>query len=106
MLAAAEQAERLAAALAAAGRPSEIAAAARGRAVESVALAGALAAAGPARAWIGELRHVRPAISGADLLAAGVPAGPELGRRLERALAARLDGKAVGRREELAVALS
>ena len=46
--------------------------AARGAPVEAVALAGG----DNARRWLDELRHVRPAISGDDLLAAGVPAGP------------------------------
>ena len=45
-------------------------------------------------------------ISGDDLLAAGVPAGPEMGRRLDRALAAKLDGEAPDREAELAVALA
>ncbi len=45
-------------------------------------------------------------IDGRDLLAAGVPAGPEVGRRLARALDARLDGEAGTRADELAAALS
>ncbi|HSZ69402.1 MAG TPA: hypothetical protein VK756_03485 [Solirubrobacteraceae bacterium] len=75
---------------------------------EGVALAGALSvpAATPARRWLCELRHVRLSIGGKDLLAAGVPEGPELGRRLERALRMRLDGAlADGPEAELAVAL-
>ena len=99
-------ARALADALAAAERPSEIAAAAVRRPVEAVALAGALGAAAPARTWLEELRDVRLEITGEDLLAAGVPEGPELGRRLERAMAARLDGEARGREQELAVALA
>ena len=87
--------------LRAAQTPSAIARAARGAPVEAVALAGGA----NARAWIEQLRHVRPAISGEDLLAAGVPQGPEIGARLQRALDARLDGTAVGRDAELAVAL-
>jgi tRNA nucleotidyltransferase (CCA-adding enzyme) len=89
----AAQARELAAALSQARRPSEIAAAARGWPVEGVALAGALGAEPQARAWLDELRHVRLAITGDDLRAAGVPEGPELGRRLARALARRLDGE-------------
>jgi tRNA nucleotidyltransferase (CCA-adding enzyme) len=46
-------------------------------------------------------------ITGADLLAAGVPEGPEVGRRLRAALAARVDGEAsAGREDELGAALS
>lgn len=99
-------AHELAAALTAASRASEIGAAVGRRPVEAVALAGAVGAERPARAWLDELRHVRLEISGDDLLAAGVPAGPELGERLRRAMAARLDGEARGRDEELAVALA
>jgi tRNA nucleotidyltransferase (CCA-adding enzyme) len=99
-------AEPLAAQLLAATRPSAIAAAARRRGVEEVALAGALGADAPARRWLQELRHVRLEIGGEDLLAAGVPAGPEVGERLARALAAKLDGEAAGREQELAAALA
>lgn len=106
VVAAATGAEALAASLAAAGRPSEIAAAARGLPVEQVALAGALGPRDAAEAWLTQLRGVRLQIGGEDLLAAGVPAGPELGRRLDRALAAVLDGTAAGREAELAVALA
>lgn len=80
---------------------SEIARAARGAPVEAVALAGGE----NARSWIEKLRHVRAEINGDDLIAAGVPQGPEIGERLQRALDARLDGLAVGREAELAVAL-
>lgn len=80
---------------------AEIGRAARGVPIEIVALAGG----DNARRWIEELRHVRPAITGEDLLAAGIPQGPELGARLARALDARLDDRAVGREAELAVAL-
>ncbi|HEX4806758.1 MAG TPA: hypothetical protein VFU94_12735 [Conexibacter sp.] len=100
------QADRIEERLAAASRPSEIADAARGVPVEAVALAGALGAQAPARAWIDELRHVRLAIDGADLLAAGVPQGQAIGRGLTAALRARLDGEAPDRDAQLAVALA
>ncbi len=73
---------------------------------ELVALAGALGPAQQARRWLGELRHVRLEIDGSDLLAAGVPQGPAVGRGLRAALAAKLDGHAVGRDAELAVAVA
>lgn len=79
----------------------EIARAARGAPVEAVALAGGE----NARRWIGELRHVRLEIDGEDLLAAGVPEGPEVGERLRRALERKLDGLVDGRDAELAAAL-
>jgi tRNA nucleotidyltransferase (CCA-adding enzyme) len=88
--------------LRAAGTPSEIARAARGAPVEAIALAGG----DNARRWLEQLRHIQPAITGDDLLAAGVPEGPEIGRRLARALDARLDERAVGRDAELAAALA
>ncbi|HEV2821135.1 MAG TPA: hypothetical protein VGW11_11575, partial [Solirubrobacteraceae bacterium] len=78
----------------AAGRRSEVRSLLDEEPVEAVALAGALSAREPVRAYLDTLRHVRLSITGADLLAAGVPEGPEIGRRLRAALAARLDGEA------------
>jgi len=92
--------------LAGASRPSEIAAAVRGVPVEAVVLAGALGAEGAARAWISDLRGVRLAIDGADLLAAGVPQGEAVGRALAVTLDALLDGAAPDRDAQLAVALA
>ncbi len=101
------RAPQLAAALTAAERPSQVAAAVRGRPVEAIALAGALGPAQAARRWLDELRHVRLAIDGRDVMAAGVPEGPEVRAALERALAARLDGAIPpGRDAELAAALA
>jgi tRNA nucleotidyltransferase (CCA-adding enzyme) len=99
--------------LAGAQRPSELSAAAHRAPIEAVALAASLedehtsgkASAG-ARRWLEELRHVRLAITGDDLLAAGVPAGPEIGRRLELALRRKLDGELTeGRAAELGAAM-
>ncbi len=98
------------------GRPSEQHAAMSSRPIEAVALAGALMPTHPAgasdgaavaRDWIARLRHVRLAITGEDLLAAGVSAGPEIGARLQAALARKLDGElADGREAELDAALT
>ena len=70
---------------------------------EGVALAGALvrmpdgeAPEEQARLWFDELRHIRLAITGDDLLDAGVAPGPEIGMRLEAALARKLDGQLAG----------
>jgi tRNA nucleotidyltransferase (CCA-adding enzyme) len=91
----------LGAPLRAAGTPAQIARAARGAPLEAIALAG-----GPnARRWLEELRHVRLEIDGHDLLAAGIPEGPEIGARLQRALDRKLDGEVSGREAELAAAL-
>ncbi|MGI9097269.1 MAG: hypothetical protein ACR2H2_02030 [Solirubrobacteraceae bacterium] len=98
--------ELAAAMIDAAPRPSALARLLRGLPVEAVALAGAQGAGGPARRWLEDLRHVALAISGDDLLAAGVPRGPEIGLRLAAALDLRLDGELAGGRDaELAAAL-
>lgn len=75
--------------------------AARGVPIEIVALAGGE----NARRWITELRHLRLAIDGSDLLAAGVPAGPEIGRRLALAYDALLNGGVPKRAQQLEAAL-
>jgi tRNA nucleotidyltransferase (CCA-adding enzyme) len=102
---AATRAEELADALAAARTPSEIAIAAQDSRPETVALAGALGAAAQARAWLEQLRHVALEIDGNDLVRAGVSPGPAIGAGLRAALFAKLDGRAVGREQELAEAL-
>jgi tRNA nucleotidyltransferase (CCA-adding enzyme) len=99
---AATRAGEVANALAAAHAPSEIAGAVAGAPAEVVALAGALGPEPQAAAWLGTLRHVRLDIDGRDLLAAGVPEGPAIGRGLRAALAAKLDRRASGREQELA----
>jgi len=87
-------------------RPSELARMLRGLPVEAVALAGARGWARPARRWLQDLRHVGLQITGADLLAAGIAEGPDVGRRLAAALDQRLDGAlADGREAELQAAL-
>jgi tRNA nucleotidyltransferase (CCA-adding enzyme) len=106
IVAAATEAPVLAQSLGAAGRPSEIAAAAARAPAAAIALAGALGAPEPARRWLDELRYVRLEIGGRDLVAAGVPEGPAVGRALAAALAAKLDGTAHGRVEELQAGLA
>jgi len=87
-------------------RPSGLWRAWRHTPVEAVAVAGARGDVASARRWLEELRHVRLQIGGDDLIAAGLAEGPEIGRRLERTLAARLDGEvAAGRDAELAYAM-
>jgi tRNA nucleotidyltransferase (CCA-adding enzyme) len=105
IVAAATGAPKLASELASARLPSQVAALAAGSEPELVALAGALGAERQARQWLTELRAVRLQIGGSDLLAAGVPEGPEIGRGLQAALAARLDGRVSDRAGELAEAL-
>jgi tRNA nucleotidyltransferase (CCA-adding enzyme) len=85
---------------------SEIAEAIGRKGVATVALAGALGDDAAARKWIEELRHVKLEITGDDLVAAGIEAGPAIGRGLKAALAAKLDGKVSSRDEELHAALA
>ncbi len=87
-------------------RPADLYEAASGDPIEGVALAGALdGAAEAAGRWLGEVRHVSLAIDGRDLLAEGVPQGPEIGHRLHEVLLMRLNGElGEGREAELAAA--
>jgi tRNA nucleotidyltransferase (CCA-adding enzyme) len=106
VLRAAARAPEVAAAALQAERASQLARVMRALPVEAVAVAGAHGAGEPARRWLHELRHVRLAIDGDDLLKAGVARGPQVGRRLAAALDRRLDGElGDDRDEQLAVAL-
>ena len=102
--------------LAFAKTPSEIHAVASRASLETVALVGARASLPPdgeehpttvaARRWLTELHRVRLRITGNDLIAAGIPQGPEIGRRLNAALMRKLDGELADSRDaELAAAL-
>ena len=55
--------------------------------------------------YASRLRHVDLEITGYDLVEAGVPEGPAIGRGLDAALAAKLDGRAANADEELDIAL-
>ena len=86
------------------GSPAEVQVLARDHVPEVLAIARAAGAA-----WLEDyaarLRHVELEISGYDLVEAGVPEGPAIGRGLNAALAAKLDGEASGREQELRLAL-
>jgi tRNA nucleotidyltransferase (CCA-adding enzyme) len=56
--------------------------------------------------YAAEWRHVGLEITGADLLAEGVPEGPGVGRGLEAARSGKLDGEISGRDEELRIAVA
>jgi len=56
--------------------------------------------------YVEEWREVRLEIDGEDLMRAGVPEGPAVGRGLAAALDAKLDGEVSGREDELRVALN
>ncbi len=85
-------------------KPSEGVELARGRGPVELILARALGAE-----WLdlyfGEWRTVELEVDGEDLIAAGVSQGPDLGRGLREALRRKLDGEAIGRDQELRVAL-
>jgi tRNA nucleotidyltransferase (CCA-adding enzyme) len=56
--------------------------------------------------YAAEWRQVGLEITGDDLLAAGIPEGPAIGRGLEAALSGKLDGELSGRDQELRIALA
>jgi tRNA nucleotidyltransferase (CCA-adding enzyme) len=86
--------------------PSELRDLLGGEPPEALALALAMGApSAPILRWVTELSSVRLEIGGADLLAAGVPEGPALGRALEETLRRKLDGLVSGREDELRTAL-
>jgi tRNA nucleotidyltransferase (CCA-adding enzyme) len=86
--------------------PSELRALLGREPLEALALALALRAPSePVLRWVTSVRGIGLEISGADLLAAGVPEGPAIGRALEETLRRKLDGLVSGRDEELETAL-
>jgi tRNA nucleotidyltransferase (CCA-adding enzyme) len=86
--------------------PSELRALLGREPLEALALALALRAPSePVLRWVTELSGVGLEISGDDLLAAGVPEGPAVGRALEETLRRKLDGVVSGRDQELETAL-
>ncbi|MGH2986549.1 MAG: hypothetical protein ACRDLO_07680, partial [Solirubrobacterales bacterium] len=96
-------------------RPRAVAAARPARRSEAVAAAQGLSQAEllVARAlgaeWLDDYvavdRHVRLAISGQDLVDAGIAPGPAIGRGLDAALRALLDGEVTTRSDQLAAAM-
>ena len=88
----------------AAGRPSDLAA--RLSLLEPAAVsAWAVLTEDPAveevlNRYVGELRFVRPRLTGDRLMAMGVPEGPQVGAILSRLLRARLDGEVVTENDE------
>jgi len=73
---------------------------------ETLAVALAFGApAGPVRRFADSLMTVGLEITGTDLIGAGVPQSPAIGRALEETLRRKLDGVVSGREQELALAL-
>jgi len=86
--------------------PSELRDLLGGEPPEALALALALGAPSePILRWATVLSGVRLEIGGADLLAAGIPEGPAVGRALDETLRRKLDGLVQGRDDELRTAL-
>lgn len=56
--------------------------------------------------WWAQWRDLQPAVSGSDLVAAGVPPGPAIGRALRAVRAAVLDDEVRGAEEQMSLALS
>jgi tRNA nucleotidyltransferase (CCA-adding enzyme) len=86
------------------GSASEAVQAAHGRTAVELALTRALGAEW-LDSYMTDWRGLRLEISGEDLLAAGIPEGPAVGRGLAAALRSKLDGEIAGREAELETAL-
>lgn len=107
VLSASRRAPVLARDLSADVRPSELHERLTGEPPETLALALALGApAEPILRYVAELRPARLEITGADLVAAGIPESPVVGRALKETLRRKLDGEVSGREQELRTALS
>jgi tRNA nucleotidyltransferase (CCA-adding enzyme) len=85
-------------------RPSQALDLVGGRDPSELLLARALGAEWLDR-YMTEWRSVELEIDGSDLLEAGIPEGPALGRGLQAALRRKLDGEISGRKDELVAAL-
>jgi tRNA nucleotidyltransferase (CCA-adding enzyme) len=94
----------LAAALTGDPRPSEVDAL-LAAAPPATAVAALAEGAEPVARWWAEWRDLRPAVGGAELVAAGIRPGPAIGRALRRLRAAVLDGETADREAQLALAL-
>jgi tRNA nucleotidyltransferase (CCA-adding enzyme) len=107
VMAAARQGPGLVRALRAEPPPSAVHALLRCEPAETLAVALAYGApAGPIQRFLADLRDVHLEVTGDDLVAAGVPESPAIGRALDETLRLKLDGRlGGGRDEELRTAL-
>ena len=77
------------------------------RTLDEAAILGCALREGDSRAgrrlmlYLDELRHIKPMLNGDELLALGVPQGPQVGELLQALLAARLDGQVKTRQDEI-----
>jgi tRNA nucleotidyltransferase (CCA-adding enzyme) len=74
--------------------------------IETVALASAQGARSQSQTWLQELRHLQLQITGEDLIQNGIPEGPRIGKALQAAKDALLNGLATDRESQLRVALT
>ena len=93
--------------LASCSRPSDIYRILHGHNDHSLAIAVCVAPVGSRlrrciRTYFEELKEVKTGLKGKDLMALGIPQGPEIGRMLEALLYARLDGELSSLEEEKA----
>jgi tRNA nucleotidyltransferase (CCA-adding enzyme) len=87
--------------------PSELHSLLRHEPLEALAVALAWSAPGePVMRYVSDLRDARLEVTGADLIAAGVPESPALGAALEETLRRKLDGEVAGRDDELRLAIA
>ena len=105
VVAAALDSEILTERLSHAHRASELRHLLLGRPAEEIAMAAAHGAAEAVARWEREVLPARPAVTGDDLVAAGVPEGPAVGRGLDAAWRALLDEGVEDREAQLAAAL-
>ena len=106
VLRAAHRGPALADSLRTGARPSEIHELLAAEPPEALALGLAFGAPGePVLHFLSELRGARLEITGDDLVAAGVPPSPAVGRALRETLRRKLDGELEGHEAELRVAL-
>ncbi len=86
--------------------PSQLHELLRGEPAEALAVALALGApATPVLRYVADLREIRLEVTGAELVEAGIPESPALGRALEETLRRKLDGEVSGHEAELRLAL-
>lgn len=101
VMAAARQGPGLVPALRADPPPSAVHALLRCEPAETLAVALAHGApAGPIERFLADLRDVHLEVTGDDLVAAGIPESPAIGRALDETLRLKLDGRLGGGREE------
>jgi tRNA nucleotidyltransferase (CCA-adding enzyme) len=86
-------------------RPSQVVRLVKGASPVELLLARAMGAEWLDR-YVEEWSKVSLEIDGADLLKEGIPEGPAVGRGLEAALSAKLDGEIDGREQEFRIALA